>query len=113
MTKLDRVEVERTTLRVLIARVTSEGDFVLSGHESLEAQDIGDAESHYAGDSDYMRTVSAEYKDTMLLWLVKERFETDSEFDQWLTDKEIPSRFKNVDGTQTGAEDAQPIPRGR
>ena len=32
-------------------------------------------------------------KDTILLWLIKERFDTDSAFADWLDEKGIPSEL--------------------
>ena len=96
MSQMNEIEVARSSSRVLTARVSGSGDFTFSGHEVMESQDIGDPSGRYAGDLDYERTVAAEFKDAMLLWLVKERFGTDTEFDDWLDAKGIPSEFQNV-----------------
>ncbi|NQU38435.1 MAG: hypothetical protein HQ523_00610 [Lentisphaerae bacterium] len=97
MSKLTELEVERTTSQVLVVRVSDTGDFVLGGQSEVEARSIGDPTGQYAGDIEYRRIVSSDYKDTMLLWLVKERFDSDSAFDAWLDAREIPSEFHSVD----------------
>ncbi len=96
MSTLNEIDVQHSNSRILSAKVLDNGDFSFSGHEVMESQDIGDPSGRYAGDVDYRRIVPADYKDTMLLWLVKERFATDSEFDEWLDAKGIPSEFQNL-----------------
>lgn len=73
----------------LIAKIDDDGDLVLEGY------DIGETPKKYWGDSDYeyWLTVNKDYKDTILLWLIKERFEDDSHFKDWLDEKGIPRNF--------------------
>lgn len=73
----------------LVARIDDEGSLVLEGY------DIGELVREWWGDSDYeyWLKVAADDKDTVLLWLIKERFPTDSEFREWLNSKGIPSEF--------------------
>jgi hypothetical protein len=73
----------------LIAKIDDDGDLVLEGY------DVGETPEKYWGDSDYeyWLTVNKDYKDTILLWLIKERFENDSNFKDWLDEKGIPSQF--------------------
>jgi hypothetical protein len=73
----------------LIAKIDDDGDLVLEGY------DVGETPKKYWGDSDYeyWLTVNKDYKDTILLWLIKERFEDDSHFKDWLDEKGIPSKF--------------------
>lgn len=75
--------------RYLDAKIDDEGNLVLEGY------DIGDTVKEYWGDSDYeyWLTVSQEYKDTVLLSLIQERFGNSSEFMTWLEEKDIPHKF--------------------
>jgi hypothetical protein len=81
--KSDRVSIRLT------ARIEDDGDLVLEGC------DYGPLVSEQWGDSDYeyWLRVGRDYKDTVLLWLIKERFANDSEFRQWLDEKRIPNKF--------------------
>jgi hypothetical protein len=83
--KSDRVSVN------LIAKIEDDGGLVLEGY------DIGPFVEEQWGDSDYeyWLRIDKEYKDTILLWLIKERFATDSEFKVWLDEKGIPSKFES------------------
>ena len=83
--KSDRVSVR------LVAKIEDDGDLVLEGY------DIGPLVKEQWGDSDYeyWLRVDKDYKDTILLWLIKERFPTDSEFREWLDEKEIPNKFNS------------------
>lgn len=73
----------------LVAKIDDDGDLVLEGY------DIGKAVAEHWGDSDYeyWLRVASDDKDTVLLWLIKERFTASSEFRQWLDDKGIPNKF--------------------
>jgi hypothetical protein len=75
----------------LVAKIDDKGDLVLDGY------DIGKRVEKHWGDSDYEYTlvVKADYKDTVLLWLIKERFANDSEFRAWLREKDIPNDFSS------------------
>jgi len=46
-------------------------------------------------DYEYWLTINKEYKDAVLLWLIKERFDNDIKFKEWLDSKNIPSEFGN------------------
>ena len=75
----------------LVARIDEDGDLVLEG------QDVGKAVEEYWGDSDYeyVVNVKAEFKDSVLLYLIKERFTTSKDFMDWLDDKRIPKEFSS------------------
>lgn len=75
----------------LVARIDEAGNLVLEGY------DIGKTVEEFFGDSDYeyWLRVARDYKDTVLLWLIKERFTTSSEFRQWLDGKGIPNKFES------------------
>ena len=81
--KSDRISVHLT------AKVDENGDLILEG------QDLGEFVQEQFGDSDFEFSlkVKAEYKDTILLNLIKEKFANDSEFKAWLDEKQIPSEF--------------------
>lgn len=92
---LDRVvlmDVHHKGLRVeLIARIDEQGNLVLEGW------DRGDFVKAALDDSDYeyWLKVPRAYKDTVLLWLIQERFANDSEFRAWLNAKAIPNEFSS------------------
>ena len=95
MSKINAISIESNASRDLVARITETGDLQLTGHETLESQDIGAGEAQYAGDIEYTLTVSADYRDTVLLHLIEERFESENEFGSWLQSKSIPSTIRN------------------
>jgi hypothetical protein len=95
MEPISTVSIESNASRYLVARVNDSGELQLAGHETLESQDIGDGETRYAGDIDYTLTVAAAYRDTVLLRLLEEHFESESEFAAWLQKKGIPSHIRN------------------
>ena len=76
---------------ILVAKIDDHDDLILEGH------DVGEAPKKFWGDSDYeyYRVIKKDYKDTILLWLIKERFDTDSDFKLWLDEKGIPNQFWN------------------
>ena len=78
-------------LRKLIAYVDDRGDLVLEGY------DMGDAVEKWWGDADYeyWRRVDKGDVPQVLLELISDRFQSDSAFAEWLTEKGIPSRFDN------------------
>ena len=84
--------IESKTARLsvrLTARITGNGDLILDGYDSGEFVE----ETLHHDDYEYSLTVRAEYKDTILLNLIKEKFKNDSEFRTWLDEKQIPSEF--------------------
>lgn len=84
------IDTEREDLRVtLVARIDETGDLILEGY------DRGAYVEKMWGNSDYeyWLKIPAAYKDTILLHLLNERFETDSKFMEWLKDKKIPYDF--------------------
>ncbi len=74
--------------RTVVAIIKKNGDLMLEGYHS------GEAPETFYGDSDYeyWRTVKKKYKDTISLWLIKERFDTDPAFKDWLDEKRIPRK---------------------
>ncbi len=88
-------ERTETDSRTVVAMIKKNGDLMLEGY------DIGEAPKQFWGDSDYeyWRTVKKKYKDTILLWLIKERFDTDSAFSDWLSEKGIPTFKKKYKDT--------------
>ena len=84
----------------LDAKISDQEDLVLEG------QDLGKQVEEYWGDSDYEYwvVVPKGYKDSVLLWLLQERFaedaapnrfKSDSEFSEWLKAKGIPYEFSS------------------
>lgn len=95
MGKIKSISLESNDARNLLASITGNGDLQMCGKEELDSRDIGDGDSRYAGDIEYCLTIGAEYKDTVLLYLVKECFESEAEFRTWLKKKEIPAKLSN------------------
>ncbi|MEP6850599.1 MAG: hypothetical protein ABI999_17200 [Acidobacteriota bacterium] len=73
----------------LHAYVDEDGRLVLEGY------DLGSFVEEVWGDSDYeyWRMVKPEFLNSVLLHLIKDRFNSDSEFHKWLQEKEIPDEF--------------------
>jgi hypothetical protein len=90
ISKIKLIESKSERLSIyLSAKIEENGNLVLEG------QDLGEfVEERYGdGDYEYSLTVKAEYKDTILLNLIKERFADDSKFRDWLDEKQIPCEF--------------------
>lgn len=75
--------------RTLTAHIKENGDLALEGVDS------GSEVEKTMGDWDYeyWLTVPAAFKDTVLLWLIKERFENSSALMGWLSEKNLPHKF--------------------
>lgn len=78
----------------LDAVINEGGDLVLEGFDiGPWVEDVG---SKFVGcdiDYEYWRTVKAEHKDELLLKLISDRFDSDTEFTAWLDTQGIPSDF--------------------
>lgn len=90
--------IKELTLRVIkTENFTSELVAKIDVNENLvlEGYDLGEMVKRLWDDSDYeyWLTVDKRYKDTVLLWLIKDRFENEVDFRNWLTEKHIPSTF--------------------
>lgn len=68
------------------AKIDDKGNLV------IQRYDRGSAHKAITGDYDceYYHTISKEFKDTILLHLIKDRFEDYIEFRKWLDTKKIP-----------------------
>ena len=66
-----------------------------SGSITLEGVDAGEEVRRVFGDWDYeyWLTVAPEYRESVLLHLVKDRFSSVHEVQKWLEDREIPFDF--------------------
>ena len=73
----------------LLAKIDDKGRLVLDG------ADGGERVREVWGDWDYeySETVPAEWKETVLLHLIKERFASTSDFRVWCQERGIPSEF--------------------
>lgn len=73
------------------AHISDTGDLVIDGC------DYGEAPKRIWGDSDYeyITTVKKEYKDTVLLLLIKNKFADSVDFRIWLKENGIPNEFFN------------------
>lgn len=76
-------------LRKLKAYVEDTGDLVLEGY------DLGDLVEKWWGDADYeyWRRIEKDDVARVLLELIKDRFQSDSAFAEWLKHKGIPNKF--------------------
>jgi hypothetical protein len=73
----------------LTAEIKDNGDLTLSGYDS------GQSVKEFFGDFDheYWLTVKAENVVTVLLQLINENFKNDTEFREWLEEKNIQFEF--------------------
>lgn len=80
--------VNDTHIRVDVY-ISDNGDLVIDGC------DTGKAPEQFWGDTDYeyITTIKSEFRDTVLLLLIKEKFRDSSDFQQWLETNAIPSDF--------------------
>jgi hypothetical protein len=76
---------------ILTAYIDKDGSLVLDGY------DIGDSVMKAWGDSDYeyWRRVRPEFLDIILLELLKECFDSDVKFHNWLLERGIPDEFNS------------------
>lgn len=93
--KIERIVLQDTRhaeLRIeLVARINEQGDLVLEGWDRGEwvKQNLDD------WDYEYWLKIPREWKDTILLCLIQERFADDSKFREWLQGKNIPHEFSS------------------
>ena len=88
--KISLIESKSEDISIhLTAEIKENGDLVLDGY------DLGKRAEEWFGhdDYEYSLTLKAEFKDTVLLYLIKEKFANDSEFKKWLDEKQIPNEF--------------------
>jgi hypothetical protein len=87
----------KKNVSILVAKIGNDGDLILEGY------DVGEAPKEFWGDSDYeyYRVIKKDHKDTVLRWLIKERFDTHSEYDLWLREKGIPRQVMGQDCKDT------------
>lgn len=73
----------------LFVRISPDGELVLDGCDAGERarETFGD------WDFEYWLTVSQEWKDTVLLYLVKERFTSAHDMETWLEERKISGKF--------------------
>lgn len=78
-------------IHTLIAEIKENGDLVLSGY------DCGESVKKFYGDFDheYWLTIKAENISSVVLYLIKDRFKSDTEFRQWLNEKNIQFDFSS------------------
>ena len=67
------------------------------GELVMEGYDCGDSVEEFWGDFDYEYwvTIKKENVPSVLLWLIKERFKSSSDFKLWLEEKKIEFEFQN------------------
>jgi len=73
----------------LSVEVNLQGDLILEGYDGNNWL------KEMTGDWDYefSWTVPGEWKDTVLLHLIKDRFPKESDFHQWCKERSIPTKF--------------------
>ena len=81
-----RREQSDTGISELKAQINAQGDLVFAGYDS------GPQVERYLGDWDfeYWVTVPAAYKDTLLLHLLRDRFQSVHEVRAWLDSLSVP-----------------------
>ncbi len=82
-------EVDGKEQRHLVLKIKESGDL------EFEGQDLGPETEKLTGQDEYeyFLTVPAEYKDTILIHLIKQNFRDDSSFKKWLDEKQIPNKL--------------------
>jgi hypothetical protein len=80
-------EKSESLTRSVWASIQEDGSLFVGGQDSgpFKQEWLGGGESY-----EYSATVSPEYRDTVLLLLIKERFKDYPEFEQWLKEQGIP-----------------------
>ncbi len=80
---------QENEIHSLIAEIKDNGDLVFSGY------DCGQSVKRFFGDLDheYWLTVKAENISSVILNLIKDRFKNDTEFREWLDEKNIQFEF--------------------
>lgn len=96
MKPVERLELsEKRTEKgwhVLEASVDVNGDLVLTGRDPIDLPKAAFGATEY----ETTRRIPAEYKDTLLLLLLRERFKSDAMFQQWLERHGIPYEYVNT-----------------
>ena len=93
--KIDQIKLREIEIQggksYLDAVIRQNGDLVLEGCDN------GDLVKDIWGDWDYEYwiTVKSDYKDTVLLHLIRERFDSETKFREWLKEKEIHCDFSS------------------
>lgn len=73
----------------VFVNISDKGDLIIDGC------DFGEAPKKFWGDSDYeyITTIKKGYKDTVLLLLIKDKFNDSSDFRAWLEVNHIPNEY--------------------
>lgn len=91
--KINRIKLREIEIQggksYLDAMISEDGDLVLEGCDNGEyvKQVWGDF------DYEYWVTVKSDYKDSVLLHLIQEKFDNETKFKEWLKEKDIPFEF--------------------
>lgn len=91
--KINRIKLREIEIQggksYLDAEIRENGDLVLDGCDN------GEFIKKMWGDFDYEYwvTVKSDYKDTVLLNLIQQNFDSESKFMGWLKEREIPCEF--------------------
>ena len=82
-------KTKKNEIHSLIAEIKDNGDLVLSGY------DCGQSVKEHLGDFDheYWLTIKAESISSVLLYLIKDFFKSDTDFREWLDEKNIKFQF--------------------
>ena len=92
ITEIEMIDSRTSEIYInLILKIKENGDLYFDGCDSgKRIKEIWDD-----FDYEYFTTIDKKYKDTILLLLIKEFFEDDFEFRDFLKKKEIPFKFEN------------------
>jgi hypothetical protein len=93
MNKVERVTLAEkrteTGWYLIEAWLDESGDLILSGREPSDMPKAAFGCTEY----EYHRRIPAEFKDALLLLLLRERFKSDAMFQQWLERHSIPYEY--------------------
>jgi hypothetical protein len=93
--KIDKIKLRETEIEggksYLDATISESCNLILEGCDN------GEIVKKTWGDFDYEYwvTVKSDYKDTVLLHLLKDSFDSESKFMKWLEEREIPFEFNS------------------
>jgi hypothetical protein len=73
---------------VLDVKIDEGGQLVMEGHDLGPGVEIAFGDSDY----EYWLTIPTDYKDTVLLHLIKDKFVSSHDFEKWLKLKSIPNK---------------------
>jgi hypothetical protein len=91
--RINEIEITKTDNKEVYVRIYCKIEY--NGNIKYKSYTVGGITKDYIGHDDYEVEVEVknEYKDTVLLKLIADRFNSESEFMNWLGEQKIPYSF--------------------